>query len=30
MGKNGAGKTTLMKMIAKTKRPTSGAIFLMA
>lgn len=28
IGKNGAGKTTLMKMIAKTKRPTSGAIFL--
>lgn len=28
IGKNGAGKTTFMKMIAKTKRPTSGAIFL--
>ena len=26
IGKNGAGKTTFMKMIAKTKRPTSGAI----
>ncbi|WP_436863039.1 ABC transporter ATP-binding protein [Staphylococcus caeli] len=28
IGKNGAGKTTLMKMIAKTKRPTSGTITL--
>ncbi|NWK83363.1 ABC transporter ATP-binding protein [Staphylococcus sp. GSSP0090] len=28
IGKNGAGKTTLMKMIAKTKRPTSGTILL--
>lgn len=28
IGKNGAGKTTLMKMIAKTKKPTSGHIYL--
>ena len=28
LGKNGAGKTTLMKIIAKTKRPTSGQIMI--
>ncbi|HLR18947.1 MAG TPA: ABC transporter ATP-binding protein [Staphylococcus sp.] len=28
IGKNGAGKTTLMKIIAKTKKPTSGSISL--
>src|SRR5699024_12507471 len=28
LGKNGAGKTTLMKIIAKTKKPTSGHIYI--
>lgn len=28
IGKNGAGKTTLMKIIAKSKKPTSGSITL--
>lgn len=28
LGKNGEGKTTLMKIIAKTKKPTSGNIYI--
>ncbi|MEJ7530188.1 ABC transporter ATP-binding protein [Staphylococcus hominis] len=28
LGKNGAGKTTLMKIIAKTKKPSSGTVYI--
>ncbi len=28
LGKNGAGKTTLMKIIAKSKKPTSGTVYI--